>query len=111
MDPEAPLDVVAGSVVVEVQPGATEFSVSYQQGHQVERFAIAAAGPAPASGGNVAAAPNLPHVPAFSWSKSSNVYHHSECSVVKRISPANLQTGDQPPQDKTLHANCPLLPN
>jgi hypothetical protein len=100
MDPEARLDVVSGSVVVAVVRGSGEFSVPYQEGHQIERFAIAGS-----------PLPNPPSAPAFSWSKGSNLYHHSNCSVVKRISPANLQTGDQPPEGRTLHSNCPLVNN
>jgi len=45
--------------------------------------------------------------PGFAWSKQSNIYHESRCSVVATISPANLQTGTTPPVGKTLHKDCP----
>lgn len=55
---------------------------------------------------------NSPAIPAtstprFSWSQSSNVYHFTECIVVSRIASHNLRRGDEPPNGKRLHHNCP----
>ena len=46
--------------------------------------------------------------PRFSWSRRSNVFHFTECSVVQRIAAHNLQQGDTEPDGKRLHHNCPF---
>jgi TIR domain len=43
----------------------------------------------------------------YAWSKKSDIYHLTSCKYVRRISPANLEKGDTPPPDKTLHTGCP----
>ena len=45
---------------------------------------------------------------SFAWSKNSSVYHHADCKYVQSITSQNLVTGGKPPDDKTLHKNCPL---
>jgi len=91
--PKAGLDVVAGDVVVQVAPGAHAFTVSY--GGKVEEYSLwGQASPAISP-------------PRYAWSKKSGVYHYAECSSVGRIKPQNLETGDSPPEGKTLHQVCP----
>jgi beta-lactamase superfamily II metal-dependent hydrolase len=96
--PEIGLDVVGGNVVVEVAPGASNYTITYGGTH-VETYTIAAVGTSPV----------VPSVttPKFAWSKKSGHYHLASCRFVANISPDNLQRGDTPPSGKTLHTNCP----
>ena len=43
----------------------------------------------------------------YVWSRKSTLYHFPSCKYVRQISPANLEKGDTPPPDKTLHTGCP----
>ena len=89
--PETGLDVVGGNILVQVQPAAQNFTVSY--GSQVEQYPLWAA--------------PTPHMPRYAWSKNSGVYHYAECRFVQNIKPSNLERGDTPPPGKTLHQVCP----
>ncbi len=92
--PEPGFDMVGGNIVVEIEPGAQNFTVTYG-GSRSDTYPVwAASGPAEV-------------VPAFAWSKRSEVYHSSTCSYVSNISPANLERGGSPPPGKRLHQGCP----
>jgi beta-lactamase superfamily II metal-dependent hydrolase len=101
--PTAPYDVVAGSVFVEVAPGASTYRVTTTDGN-ADTYPIWASSPAMPPGPS-------PAVPtpsgSFAWSKLAKYYHYSTCSYVASISPANLERGSSPPPDKQLHHNCP----
>lgn len=43
----------------------------------------------------------------FVHSRNSEIYHFSNCTDAARIKPENLIENDVPPEDKTLHLNCP----
>ncbi len=109
-DPDPQMDVIAGTVVVEVVPGASQFTVSYH-GHAADKFPlIASAGP----GGGGGTAPTSSPVPGapqpkFVWAKKSTVYHLPECLVAKAIKTENLVSGDTPPAGRHLHKDCPKL--
>jgi beta-lactamase superfamily II metal-dependent hydrolase len=90
-EPEADQDIVAGTVVVQFQPGASNFTVSY--GAKTDQYRLWGA--------------TEPTTLRYAWSKNSGIYHYAECKYVARISPANLQRGDTPPPSKTLHQVCP----
>lgn len=91
-----PNDVVSGDVVVEVPTGATAYTISHNGG-TVEAYPIKAGPPAAGQGGNNGGAGTL-----FAWSARSKFYYPIDCPAVSRISKANLQTGTQPPANKTL---------
>lgn len=93
--PTPGLDVVGGNIFLEMAPGANTFTVTHS-GNKVDTFSVWGATGGPSGGPG-----------AFSWSKLSNVYHHSACSFVHNISPANLVQGAAPPAGKTLHVGCP----
>lgn len=95
IDPEPSLDVVGGNIIVEVAPGAQNFTVTHS-GTVVHTYPI---------WGSSDSSPAV--TPAFSWSKKSNVYHHTSCRYVANISPSNLEQGNTAPQGKTLHPGCP----
>jgi beta-lactamase superfamily II metal-dependent hydrolase len=104
--PEAGLDEVAGNIVVDLAPGGATYSVS--SGAQLlAKYSIVggqtsdAASPLPSS-------PSSGERESFAWSKNSSVYHHADCKYVQSITSQNLVTGGKPPDDKTLHKNCPL---
>jgi beta-lactamase superfamily II metal-dependent hydrolase len=94
-DPEPGLDVVGGNIIVEVVPGAQNFTVTHSGAvvHTYPMWGSTDTGPVA--------------TPGFSWSKKSSVYHHTSCRYVANISPANLEQGSNPPVGKTLHAGCP----
>jgi len=103
-DPEPGLDLVGGNIVVQVDPGATTFSVSSGAG-PAQKFAIgSAAMPQP---DNPVAQPTA--LPTYAWSVKSHLYHYANCDYVKSINPENLQTGSTPPENKTLHQSCPSI--
>lgn len=93
VDPEPLFDVISGNTIVEVVPGATEFTVTREDGvsDRYPFWTSAASGPSV----------------TFAWSKKRNVYHVSTCTYVQNISPQNLMQGTTPPAGKTLHADCP----
>jgi beta-lactamase superfamily II metal-dependent hydrolase len=100
-DPEPPIDVIAGNVVVKVDQGTGQFTVSFNGGQEVDQYTTqAAAGATP---------PTPPGTPKFTWSKNSGIFHHSECSVAKRISASNRETGDTEPPGRQLHNGCPYV--
>lgn len=93
--PEPSFDVVGGNIIVEIAPGAQNFTVTHS-GTVVHTYPM---------WGSTDATPVS--TPAFSWSKKSSVYHHTSCRYVANISPMNLEQGNTPPAGKTLHAGCP----
>lgn len=93
--PDPNMDVVAGTVAVQVQPGDTTFTVTYS--NQTDTYSL---------WDTTGSAVTVP-VPRFAWSKKSGVYHYAECKVVSNIKPENLERGDTPPPGKTLHQTCP----
>jgi hypothetical protein len=104
-EPEAGLDVVGGNIIVEVAPGATSYTVTYE-GTEHDSYPIVGAG----SSAVVTASNSTPQgMPKYAWSKNSGVYHLANCDYVKNINPANLQRGDTPPSGKTLHKDCPFV--
>jgi len=90
--PEPGRDIVAGNIVVQMQPGATNFTVSY--GTLTDTFPL---------WGTSA----TPTVQKYAWSKKSGVYHYADCKYVENIKPENLERGDSPPPGKALHQTCP----
>lgn len=46
---------------------------------------------------------------SFVHSRNSQVYHFANCADVARIKPENRVESDEPPEDKTLHKNCPRV--
>jgi beta-lactamase superfamily II metal-dependent hydrolase len=95
VDPEPLFDVVSGNTIVEVAPGAAEFTVLREDG-VTDRYPFSA-GMAPL------AAPSV----TYAWSKRSGVYHFSTCKYVQNISSHNLMQGTTPPAGKRLHTDCP----
>jgi hypothetical protein len=90
VDPVAPVDVIGGDISIVVAPKATTYTVSYGGG-ATDTYSIKA----PLSGDN-----NVPVAPKYAWSIRSKFYHDANCPAVKRISKANLQSGDASPPDK-----------
>jgi beta-lactamase superfamily II metal-dependent hydrolase len=91
-----PKDLVSGDVVVEVPVTGGTFTITRSNGG-TDTYKIK--GAEPNSG-----APGSPtYSPKFAWSVRSSYYWDAACSSVARISKANLQTGDTPPDGKTLH--------
>jgi hypothetical protein len=72
---------IAGDVLVEVNPGAASFTVSYAE--KTEEVALWES-----------ATPATPSTLRHAWSKKSGIYHLAECSDVGRIKPENLERGD-----------------
>ncbi len=93
--PEPGQDVVGGNIIVQVEPGSSTFTVTYDSSH-VDTYAFHGAPPAATT-----------TMPKYAWSKKSSVYHYANCRYVENISPENLQRGDTPPQGKHLHEQCP----
>jgi hypothetical protein len=102
-EPESGLDVVGGNIVVEVAPAATTYTVTYDRTEQ-DSYPIVGANP-----NNVISGNGTTTMPKCAWSQKSGVYHLANCDFVKNITPANLQRGDQPPDGKDLHKDCPLV--
>lgn len=50
-----------------------------------------------------------PAAQVFVHSRNSQVYHFANCADVARIKPENRLESAEPPEDKTLHRNCPRL--
>ncbi len=96
--PEDGFDTVGGTIIVEVPPTGSTYTVR------------TTAAPATSTMFNTWISGNVPTPPTAStyvWSKNSNVYHYANCKVAQTISPANRQTGATPPPGKTLHKDCP----
>jgi hypothetical protein len=51
-----------------------------------------------------------PQPVGFVHSRKSDVYHFANCVDAARIKPENRVVSDTPPEDKTLHKNCPRVP-
>jgi hypothetical protein len=108
--PEPGLDVVAGSVTVEVAPGASEYTVTRFNGG-TETFPTWAMGTTTTSTitqtvSGVTPTPT-PQPMSYAWSTKAKVYHYSTCRFVQSISPQNLQQGPTPPPGRKLHEGCP----
>jgi beta-lactamase superfamily II metal-dependent hydrolase len=86
--PDPTMDVVAGTIVVQFAPGASSFTVSY--GTSTDTYSLWEQA-----------------VPRYAWSKKRNIYHYAKCRYVKRISDANMEREDSPPEGKRLHKDCP----
>jgi beta-lactamase superfamily II metal-dependent hydrolase len=100
--PDPDYDLVGGNIIVEVGPGAHEYTVTpTRQGvAKVTYSTWLNAGPAVTPTSPVDAV-------TYAWSTKSSVYHYSTCKYVQNISPANLVQGATPPTGKTLHTGCP----
>jgi beta-lactamase superfamily II metal-dependent hydrolase len=103
---ESGVDVVGGTIVVEVQSGATStYIVRPTLSGSTDTYQTWLTG---GTGGG-AGTPTTP-TPAsvkYVWSKNSNIYHYATCRVAATISASNKQLGDEPPAGKTLHKDCP----
>ncbi len=100
-EPEPGIDVVGGNIVVEVASNASSFTVT-SGGSHVDTFPITGAGAVVST--NTTPAPSTPK---YAWSRNSTHYHLANCRFVQNIAPANLEQGDAPPRNKTLHKDCP----
>jgi len=100
VEPEPGMDVVGGTIIVEVpSQGTSTYTLRpTAAGTTTDTYQtwIAAGGTPPPT-----------TTVMFAWSKRSNLYHDSQCRFVANISPGNLQTGTTPPAGKTLHKDCP----
>jgi beta-lactamase superfamily II metal-dependent hydrolase len=99
-EPEPGIDVVGGNIVVEVAPDAASFTVTYG-GARVDSYSVAGT-----SGSVLRTTPTVT-APKYAWSKNSSYYHLANCRFVQNITPGNLERGDAPPKNKTLHKDCP----
>jgi beta-lactamase superfamily II metal-dependent hydrolase len=100
-EPESGIDVVGGNIIVEVPPHSPSFTIT-SNGTHLDTYSITGGPAVPVAGGTPTVAG-----PKYVWSKNSPYYHLANCRFVDNISPANLQQGDSPPSNKTLHKNCP----
>jgi len=105
--PEPGMDVVGGSIVVEVAANATTFTVSYK-GNHTDTFSIHGSGTVvDRSTGTVTNTPSgVVNTFAWSMSKSSKVYHYTHC-VYAKPDDSNWKQGSTPPDGRSLHAGCP----
>ncbi len=92
-------DIVSGSIIVEISPGASTYAVT-RSDQVVDTYQVWSSSP----GG-----PPTPPAPStgYAWSKRANVYHYATCRYVASISASNLERGTTPPLGKQLHAHCP----
>lgn len=102
-EPEPGIDVVGGNIVVEVAQQAPSFTIT-SGGSHVDTYPLSTV-----TGAESPQTPNIPAVntPKYAWSKNSSYYHYANCRFVQNIAPANLEQGNTPPADKTLHKACP----
>jgi len=91
--PEEGLDVVGKNIVVEAAPGGSGFTVTWKGSH-TDTYEDWEGASAPVN-------------PTYSWTKSGDTYHYSDCKVARGIKAANLVQGDTPPPGRHLHAGCP----
>lgn len=100
--PDPDYDIVGGNIIVEISPGAHEYTVTPSRQGLVSvtypTWRNAAPTPAPPASADAV---------TYAWSTKSTVYHVSTCKYVQNISAANLQQGATPPPGKTLHQGCP----
>ena len=111
--PEAGVDTVGGNVVVQVAPGETTYTVATSAGSSATYAVAGASGVTPVTPVTpvvVPPAPVTPVGPKYAWSKKSSMYHYAECAMVARIGADKLVEGDDPPEGKKLHKNCPQAP-
>lgn len=99
-EPEPGIDAVGGNILVEVAPDAPSFTVTFAGSH-MDTFPLTGSVPNPSS-----RAPAVTR-PKYAWSKNSTHYHYANCRFVQNIAPANLEQGDSPPANMTLHKDCP----
>jgi hypothetical protein len=50
-----------------------------------------------------------PQTARFVYSRNSEIYHFANCVDAARIKPENRIESDVPPEDKSLHKNCPRV--
>jgi beta-lactamase superfamily II metal-dependent hydrolase len=100
-EPESGIDVVGGNIIVEVPPHAPTFTVTFNGTH-VDTYSLTG----PPAGPSASTSPDVTG-PKYAWSKRSSYYHQANCRFVQNISPTNLQQGNSPPSNKTLHKECP----
>ena len=87
-------DVIAGDVSIEVEPNAQRYLVTYGSGTgTVDTYKIKAAG-------DITNTDARATTSRYAWSERSQFYHYSDCAAVKRISPGNLRSGNDPPPGK-----------
>jgi hypothetical protein len=67
--------------------------------------------PLPAPSPTPSPSPGVTPSPATSFvhSRNSDKYHFANCADVARIKPENRLESNSPPEDKTLHQNCPRI--
>jgi competence protein ComEC len=99
-------DIVGGDIIVEVPANGSSYTISHNDG-EIDTYKIKSP---PALGNAMAVMPeSVATSPRYAWSVRSKFYHEAYCPAVNRISKANLQTGDTPPEGKTL-SSCVLAP-
>jgi beta-lactamase superfamily II metal-dependent hydrolase len=99
--PQPGVDTVGGNIVVEVAPGAADYTVKAGEANPVTY---------PIAGAPVTPNPSVvvpPAGPKYAWSKKSDVYHYANCAIVARIKADKLVESDTPPEGKRLHQHCP----
>jgi beta-lactamase superfamily II metal-dependent hydrolase len=100
--PDPDYDVVGGNILVEISPGAHEYTVTpSRQGVASVTY------PTWRNGALTPTPPQPVDAVTYVWSTKSGVYHYSNCKYVQNISPANRIEGTTPPSGKTLHKDCP----
>jgi hypothetical protein len=92
--PDPEWDLIAGNIVIEVEPGRSNFTVSTQT--RTDTYPLWQS-----------ASSSTTTEMNYAWSKNSAVYHYMDCSYVKNINSSNLRTGTTPPSGKSLHNGCP----
>ena len=98
-EPEPEFDTVGGTIIVEVAPGAKDFTVRSSLLSTTDTYQVWGATPGPS--------PAQPPTVTYVWSKRSGVYHHPNCRYVAQISAENRESGATPPAGKALHTGCP----
>lgn len=104
--PQSGIDVVGGNIVVEVAQNAPSYTITFA-GSQSDTYQLAGSGGNTDSGGNTNPPQPSVNTPKYAWSRNSTHYHFANCRFVQNISSGNLERGDSPPSNKTLHKDCP----
>jgi beta-lactamase superfamily II metal-dependent hydrolase len=102
---DATNDIVGGNIKVEVDPNNNNFTVNYNW-TKVDTYSNWEI-PGNSSNGVQSTQDNSSNTSLYGWSKNSNIYHYINCKFISNINPENLQKGNTPPQNKTLHEGCP----
>lgn len=89
------LDKVGGNIIVEVATNTTTFEVKYAWTNS-DSYPVW--NPVSLSGSS--------HF-LYGWSTNASIYHLANCKYLKNVAPQNLERGDTPPPNKTLHLQCP----